>query len=683
MIGAAAAALARVPLDSRHTPQQALLALRDDDHPFALIGQWAGGGAILGSEPVELARADADPFATLDRQPPVEGDGEGAVGGGWFGHLGYGLGARVERLPPPPPRPVALAPFWLAFYDHVLRLDPDGQWWFEALAHDDRIGARLDLLRERLAGPPPAAQPFRCDAFVPRPGRAAHGQAVSWCKRYIAAGDIYQANLCLRAESRLAGAGIDLFAHAAERLRPAYGAYLRTSDGEIASLSPELFLRRRGREVVTRPIKGTIRRDERAAERQRATLTGSDKDRAENVMIVDLMRNDLGRTVATGSVRVTALARPEPHPGVWHLVSEVRGTLPPGVGDGALVRGAFPPGSVTGAPKIKAVEVIATLEATGREAYTGAIGFASPLAGSELNVAIRTFEIAGDRIWLGAGGGIVADSDPGAEYDECLDKVRPLVEAVGSTLAPPAFNGATPLPPVRLPRPDPALGVFETVLVVDGEPVEFEAHFARLARSARELYGLTLEADMERRAREAGAACAEPARLRIRLAPGEGVAIETEPLTAGTILPPPTTLTPIAIPGGLGRHKWNDRRILAGPEPLVLDLTGEVLEAGAGAIVIVEGDRLVTPPADGRNLPSVTLESARSAGIAIAGEPITLDRLGSADDVLVLSALRLVQRASTKPPSPAYERVAAALRPRTSPAAPPPAGAAPRRYSTP
>jgi para-aminobenzoate synthetase/4-amino-4-deoxychorismate lyase len=661
VIRAAAATATRVALRSRHTPEQALLALRDDDHPFALIGDWAGGGAILGSEPVEIAAPDADPFATLDRQPPVGDVTAGAVGGGWFGYLGYGLGGRVERLPPSPPRPVPLPPFWLAFYDHVLRLDSGGRWWFEALGHGTRIDERLELLRERLAAAPPEPRPFRSAPFVPRPGRAGHSQAVSWCKRYIAAGDIYQANICLRAESRLTGAGIDLFATAAGRLRPAYAAYLRTPAGEIASLSPELFLQRRGREVVTRPIKGTIRRDPGAADRQRATLAGSDKDRAENVMIVDLMRNDLGRTCAIGSVRVAALARPEPHPGVWHLVSEVRGTLPPDAGDGALVRAAFPPGSVTGAPKIKAMEVIATLESTAREAYTGAIGFASPLAGSELNVAIRTFEVAGDRIWLGAGGGIVADSDPGREYDECLDKIRPLVEAAGSTLEPPPLDAATPLPPLRLPRPDPALGVFETVLVHGGEPLELQAHLARLAGSARTLYGADFDIDHD--ARAAAAACEGPARLRIRFAPGAGAQVEAEPLDPAAVLPQPKALTPIVVPGGLGEHKWSDRRMLAGPEPLVIDLTGEVLEAGAGAVVIVEGDRLLTPPADGRILPSVTLARARAAGIEIADEPFALDRLGAADDVLVLSALRRVQRASPKPPSPAYGRVAEALTP--------------------
>ena len=133
-------------------------------------------------------------------------------------------------------------------------------------------------------------------------------------------------------------------------------------------------------------------------------------------MIVDLVRNDLSRVCLPGTVTVPVLLGPEPHPGVWHLVSTVSGTLRPGTGDGDLIGAAFPPGSVTGAPKVRALEIIDELEASPREAYTGAVGYRSPVAGLELNVAIRTFEFAAGRAWLGAGGGIVADSDPAAEY---------------------------------------------------------------------------------------------------------------------------------------------------------------------------------------------------------------------------------------------------------------------------
>jgi para-aminobenzoate synthetase/4-amino-4-deoxychorismate lyase len=206
--------------------------------------------------------------------------------------------------------------------------------------------------------------------------------------------------------------------------------------GGIASLSPELFLRRRGAEVTTGPIKGTIRRDDDPALAQAALaeLRASAKDAAEHVMIVDLMRNDLGRVCEYGTVEAPRVPEAEAHPGLWHLVSYVRGRLREHANDADLLRATFPPGSVTGAPKVQAMHVIAELERTGREAYTGAIGFASPVAGLELNVAIRTLELCRGRLWLGVGGGIVADSDPERELDEALLKARPIAAAIGTSV---------------------------------------------------------------------------------------------------------------------------------------------------------------------------------------------------------------------------------------------------------
>ncbi len=245
---------------------------------------------------------------------------------------------------------------------------------------------------------------------------------------HIAAGDIFQANLCTRLESPFSGDPLDVFCAGVERLRPAYAAFVSSPEGALASLSPELFLRRTGDEVLSSPIKGTASLDTDPDE-----LVASAKNRAENIMIVDLMRNDLGRVSVPGSVRVPAITRAERH-AVWHLVSDVVGHVARGVRDSELLRATFPPGSVTGAPKVRAMEIINSLEATGREAYTGAIGHISPAAGLELNVVIRTFEFAGDRVWLGVGGGIVADSTPEGEYAECLVKARPLIEAIGGLL---------------------------------------------------------------------------------------------------------------------------------------------------------------------------------------------------------------------------------------------------------
>jgi para-aminobenzoate synthetase/4-amino-4-deoxychorismate lyase len=626
----------REPLDSPLGPSEALRFLRAHARPFALLGAWAGGGALLGSEPLAFADARDDPFAVLDDQPEVTGAVPGAVGGGWFGYLGYSLGERVERLPPPPPRRTGLPAFSLAFYDHVLRLDSDGRWWFEALwepARDRRLRERLDLLRGAMAGPAPAARGYKLGAFTPRPGRRAHAEAVEWCRRYIAAGDLYQANLCLRLEAGFEGDALDLFTTAAGALAPDRAAYLAGPWGAVASLSPELFLRRSGRSVLTAPIKGTAQ--------DRAVLSGSAKDRAENVMIVDLMRNDIGKSCAYGSVSVPQLARPTAGPGVWHLVSEVTGELAPGVGDGDLVRGCFPPGSVTGAPKIKALQVISELESTAREVYTGAIGFASPLAGLELSVAIRSFEVAGGSAWLGAGGGITWGSDPDGEYRECLTKARPLIEAAGGSLADEPGTVGPPLPvaPSRRARPDPARGVFETLLAVDGEVLLLDEHLQRLEASVWELYGERLPPGL---GGSVQSSVTEPGAWRVRVAvrPGGDVEIERVPATFPDA---PLELRPLVLPGGLGPHKWLDREVLAGPgEALLVDLGGELLETGSGNLFLVEGDTLVTPPADGRLLPGVTrAEILRLADVSV--EPIDIERARGADEVFVTSSIRGAQ----------------------------------------
>jgi para-aminobenzoate synthetase/4-amino-4-deoxychorismate lyase len=691
----------RIALEGDVSAADACLLLRGDRHPFALTGAWAGGGALAGSEPLRVADAGEDPFALLDEQPVVAGVGEAAgggggggdsggaavgggdgepggaaVGGGWFGFLGYGLGARLEPVPPAPPRPVPLPPFALAFYDHLLRLDAAGRWWFEALWTEERdaaLRARLEVLRARLAGGV-RERPLRVGAFeLTPPGAAGHLAAVAACRERIAAGEIFQANVCLRLEGRWEGDPLDLFARAARPLRTRHAALVAGPWGSLCSLSPELFLRRSGRRVVSEPIKGTAPRGEAG----RSDLAASAKDRAENVMIVDLMRNDLGRVCEYGSVEVPALFEPRPAPGVWHLVSTVTGTLRPGTGDADLVRASFPPGSVTGAPKIQAMRVIAELEASGREAYTGAIGYASPLAGLELNVAIRTLEARGERIWLGAGGGIVADSDPARELEECLLKARPLIAAAGGRLVEPRTPrvGSEPIPRRALDgaadRPDPRLGVFTTMLVRDGAAVDAGAHLARLERSVGVLYGQRLPDDLDERIM--AAAGARPLqRLRVLVGEeGTAVTVEATPLDAEPG-PGPEWLVPVHLPGGLGDHKWRDRRLVEGLQrrlgalPLIVDLDGGVLEAATANVLIVEGSALTTPPLDGRLLPGTVrprvLAAASAAGLEPREEPIALERLAAADELLLCSAIRGLRPAALAGEgSPRFE-VGAALR---------------------
>ena len=669
------ARLVRIELEGAASAAEGALLVRGDAHPFTLAGDWAGGGALVGSEPIAVARSEDDPFDVLDRQPVVQAEPPGAqatggrvagdaVGGGWFGYLGYNLGARLERVPPAPPRHIPLPDFALAFYDHVLRLDRDGRWWFEALwtdERDDALGERLQILRGRLAEEV-RERPVWVGNFQPAPpGGAGHMSAIDECRERIAAGEIFQANPCLRLEAEWKGDPLDLFARTAGTLEPRHAGVIAGDWGAVCSLSPELFLRRRGREVVTEPIKGTAPRvqDSRAlagpardprgpvvpADDPRAALAASVKDRAENVMIVDLMRNDLGRVCEYGSIEVSALNEPRPAPGVWHLVSTVRGRLRADAGDSDLLRAGFPPGSVTGAPKIQAMRVIAELEAGGREAYTGAIGYASPVAGLELNVAIRTLELRGERIWMGAGGGIVADSVADKELEECFVKARPVIAAAGARLIEePRVSRIAPVPALagEADRPDPALGVFETILVRGGVPVDLRAHLARLERSIRTLYGEELPDGLDTRLIAVGSS-APLQRVRVTVT-REGFEVESQILDAEPP-PDPVVLAPAVLPGGLGAHKWRDRRLLrelAGrieAVPLIVDLDGDVLEAGYANVFIVEGTHLVTPPLDGRQLPG-TVRARVLALHPAREERLTLDRIAAADEVLLASSIR-------------------------------------------
>src|SRR5580704_4597496 len=648
-------------------PLAALRLLRSDRHPVALIGAWAGGSAVLGSEPVAVAMPPDDLGAVLGPLPACDAGAEaGALaasfGGGWIGYLGYGAARQLHALPMAAGAPAAGAPaagatgalpaWWFGYYDHVLVHDPStGSWTFEALvtpAREGAIEARFAELSARFAQAGrgdaadaaawPAPAPPRRPVFDVTPSAADHRQAVARAIELIRAGDVFQANITLRLEAALDGDPLDLFCRGAGELRPPYAAFLRIrEDAAVASLSPELFLRRTGASVLASPIKGTTGRSADAAEadRQRAALAGSAKDRAENVMIVGLMRSDLASVCRPGTVVVPRLATPEAHPGVWHLVSDIRGELPSGRTDADLLTATFPPGSVTGAPKVRAMEIIAELEATQREVYTGAIGYRSPVAGLELSVAIRTFEIAAGRVWLGAGGGIVADSDPVAEYAECLVKARPLIEAVGGRFGTAAGPLASPLAGLRALAPRPATGIFTSLPVSCGLPDGLAEHLARLARSARDVFGKDLPPELAGLVGKCLAGGGS-GRLRITVRPlGGPLHCQVELTEAGPAVAA-VRLRAAVLPGGLGAHKWADRRLVghytAGLAPdqqvLLTDADGSVLETDRANVFAITGGVLRTPAADGRILPGVmrgrVLAAARSVGVAVAEGPLPL-----------------------------------------------------------
>jgi para-aminobenzoate synthetase component 1 len=259
--------------------------------------------------------------------------------------------------------------------------------------------------------------------------------AVERIRAYIAAGDIYQANLTVPFFANLGGEPPESIYRRMRLGGAPFRAFLKTPDRTILSNSPERFFRVAGDQILTSPIKGTIARDRKNHEGSMATLLASEKDRAENLMIVDLLRNDLGRICDYSSIRAR-LWEAEVLPQLIHLVSHVEGTLHPGVGIVEILRSLFPCGSITGAPKIRAMEILAEIEQAPRGVSMGAIGIIRGTPGTDsvrmdFNVAIRTMTIEEGKASFNVGGGIVYDSDPAAEYAEVLLKAQPLFEALG------------------------------------------------------------------------------------------------------------------------------------------------------------------------------------------------------------------------------------------------------------
>jgi para-aminobenzoate synthetase component I len=383
--------------------------------PAALTGQWFGALAVIAPS---LSIRPVDAADAFDVRP---GSHSTTVGGGWIGYLSYpdaGSDGRPARIP-------EAAGGWT---DCVLRCDRDRQWWYESLSGAPMPGWLAEALtRPVSANTAPGA--FRIDWDAA--DRASHRAGVLACLEAIRSGEVYQACVCTQFTGTIAGDPLDFFLDGVARTGPARAAYVAGSWGAVASLSPELFLCRRGDLVTSSPIKGTL-----PLYAPPSALRASSKDVAENVMIVDLVRNDLGRVAVTGSVTVPELLAVRAAPGVWHLVSTVSAQVPLELPTSTLLEATFPPASITGTPKLRARELISQWEQFRRGVYCGTVGLASPVAGCELNVAIRTveFDAAGNAV-LGSGGGITADSDPDAEWEECLHKAAPIIGAGAASAA--------------------------------------------------------------------------------------------------------------------------------------------------------------------------------------------------------------------------------------------------------
>lgn len=350
--------------------------------------------------------------------------------GGALGLFGYDLGRRFETLAAVAESDITLPDMAVGIYDWALIVDHQRQTVL-LLSHTD-ARARLDWLsRQR----PPTREPFALTSpWQSNMSRAQYGEKFRQVQEYLHSGDCYQVNLAQRFQARYQGDEWLAFVRLNHANRAPFSAFLRLEEGAILSLSPERFIQLENQHIQTRPIKGTLPRlDDPAADRLQAQrLANSPKDRAENLMIVDLMRNDIGRVAVPGSVQVPELFVVEPFPAVHHLVSTITARLPDALHAADLLRAAFPGGSITGAPKVRAMEIIDELEPQRRSAWCGSIGYLSFCGNMDTSITIRTLTATGGQIYCSAGGGIVADSEEGAEYQETFDKVNRILHQLES-----------------------------------------------------------------------------------------------------------------------------------------------------------------------------------------------------------------------------------------------------------
>lgn len=391
---------------------------------------------LLQGDPLSVARRELERALPSPSPDDVEGDADALpFRGGLVGYFGYDLGRRYHRLPEIArdetrwPEMALGVYAWAALTDHHRRRSL-------LVASDPAL---LESLRERFAALPVRDEPggFTLGEARSTLGRDGYFAALERIARALRDGEVYQVNLAQRFRAGFSGDPLALHAALRERAPGPFGAYLDLPFGQVASVSPERFLALRDRRVETRPIKGTRPRDPdpRIDAQLARELASSPKELAENVMIVDLLRNDLGRCARAGSVRVPRRFEIESFPSVHHLVSTVTAELAPGRDAFDLLRACFPGGSITGAPKLQAMRLIESLEPDRRGVYCGSIGYVGVDGAMDLSIAIRTATVREGQAEFWAGGGIVHDSVPALEYAETLGKAQAFL-----ALCPPPLN---------------------------------------------------------------------------------------------------------------------------------------------------------------------------------------------------------------------------------------------------
>lgn len=566
--------------------------------PFVLLDDARPGGADarLYRDPVRIVTAQA---ADEVRRALAELDAARGAGLHAAGYLAYEAGHALE---PKLAAPVAAGPLlWFGLFEN----------------HETIVAAEV-----------PALLPDPGGAWIgqprPRIARADYDAAFARVHEWIEAGDIYQANLTFRASVRLLGDPLAAYAAIRGRAAAGYGGIVWTGDDWLLSFSPELFFALREGELIARPMKGTTPRGASLAadEAAKATLASDPKQRAENLMIVDLMRNDLARIAQPGSVRVPELFKVETYPTLHTMVSTVSARLAGGTSVGEVLAATFPCGSVTGAPKIRAMEVIGAVEAEPRGPYTGSIGRVDADGDAAFNVAIRTLHLpaGSETASIGLGSGVVADSRTGEEWDECLAKGAFLTRGQGQVdlIETMAF--------------DPTRGI----------PL-LERHLARMKASAEAL-GFAFDRHATRNELQAATfRLRKPARVRLLLSVRGNVAIGTAPMPAAPERPVAVAIRPREVAPRDFRlaHKTSDRSIYPRTdgafETLYVDADGFLTEGSFTSVFVERNGNLLTPPLTRGILPGVLRSELIETGRAVEAEITPADL---AEGFLIGNALR-------------------------------------------
>jgi len=490
---------------------------------------------------------------------------------------------------------------------------------------------------------PPAGAPAPGD-WRPDVDAAAYARAFAEIKRRIRAGDTYQVNYSYRLRcATFAADPWQAFLALVHAQRAPFGAYVAAGPWRLCSASPELFFRLDGARLESRPMKGTAARGRSAAEdrARRAGLLASEKERAENLMILDMARNDLGRVARPGTVEVLRLCAPEKYPTVWQLTSAVAAETDASVAE--IFAALFPPASIVGAPKARTMEIIAGLEASPRQAYTGAIGFLAPGRRAQFNVAIRTLlaDVRSGRAEYGVGGGIVWDSDLEAEQAECRAKARILA--------------APPRPPFDL---------LETMLWTPTDGIRLlELHLARLRDSA-EYFDYPCDLARIRTALEtlARAFPAAPQRLRLLLAKDGTPTLQSAPLAplaSDPFFRVALARRPVDRSDVFLHHKTTHRRVyeeakadFPGHDDVILwNEAGEVTESTIANLAVELDGALCTPPVECGLLPGVARAELLARGV-LRERRISLDDLRAAPRLFLLNSVRGLFPASLDPSAP-------------------------------